>query len=87
MEWSVNLTRHEIANLSRRGPTSARCGDEEKKIDRGKETEGQRGDNGTEREGREGEGHPARGVGAGGRAGKERHARFPAQHGQQDTAV
>jgi len=28
MEWSVNLTRHEIANLSRRGPTSARCGDE-----------------------------------------------------------
>lgn len=53
MEWSVNLTRHEIANLSRRGQ-HLHVAAMRKKIDRGKETEGQRRDDGTEREGREG---------------------------------
>lgn len=87
MEWSVNLTRHEIANLSRRSQhlyaAATRKNDRGKKRETKKRRETrERSENGaTARNGHEvlKKGRKKRGEGT--------HARFPAQYGQKDSSL
>jgi len=84
MEWSVNLTRHEIANLSRRGPTSARCHvEKERSREEMRETDGRTARNdGTERKRTRGRVNDPCGAGKCDKKGKKArtHARFSAHN-------